>query len=451
MIPWLSKRRAPVGGDLDRSPEQIYAGLDQIADLPEQHDGRFTRRLIATIVLGLIVSVIWAAVTPVDEITIGSGVIKTQSNIVRVEHPYGGVIATLDIAAGQHVEAGARLLTIDSTSLERERETLLARKSVLDAEHRRVSFVLSGADRIEQVPASANISPEEQLFWAEQSFLSARLDIIAAEYDAIANRIGTLERRRNSMLREQILLNEQLERLSALVSRGSVRNSDVEATEREVHQIERAVLDLDGSILAERDALKANRLRQTELLAERKRDAAQRQAELTEKMVATEQTLAEINARLDRAVIVASISGTIQALSVSGADEVIGPGDLIAEIVPEGSPVEAEVEIGADKIGTIRPGQEARLKVSTYDFTRFGSIDGVVDAVSPTSFENEDGDTVYRITVKLPNGGENAALSGLPIRPGMVITADILSDQKTVLSYLLKPLREIRSGAFTEK
>ena len=111
---------------------------------------------------------------------------------------------------------------------------------------------------------------------------------------------------------------------------------------------------------------------------------------------------------------------------------------------------EAEVEISADRVGHVVVGMEARLKILSYDFTRFGEIVGQVAAISPNSFQTETGETVFRVRIALPNEGQNAALVGRPIRPGMTVTADILTDSKKVLSYLLKPLRVLSDRAFTE-
>ncbi|MGZ2257086.1 HlyD family type I secretion periplasmic adaptor subunit [Roseobacter sp. A03A-229] len=444
LIPLKASRRAPD----DAVPDHL-SGLDASPELPERRDGRFARQLIVTILTGIVLAIFWAATTSVDEITVGDGVIATQSNTVHVEHPYGGVVEQLSASVGADVAAGDHLLSLDSASLERERQTVEARLGALRAELRRASLVLR-----DETPAlgseAADLSPEEQLFWAEQDFLTARIEIISSQATAAGNRIDALTETRESLAQELDLLADQLQRYRMLVERGSIPLGEAEAAERRWLQIERELLELNGDIVAEQDAQKATHLRRAELLAERRREAAQRRFELTEELVAAEQNLAEIDARLDRAVVTASTAGTIQQLSVSGRGEVIAPGDLIVEIVPHGGLLEVEVEVGADRIGTVQEGLPATIKVSTYDFTRFGTIEGRVAEVSPTSFQNETGETVYRVKITLPNDGGDIRLGGHPLRPGMVVTAEIISDSKTVLNYVLKPLREIRQGAFAE-
>ena len=93
---------------------------------------------------------------------------------------------------------------------------------------------------------------------------------------------------------------------------------------------------------------------------------------------------------------------------------------------------------------------EARIKVATFDFAWFGTVTGHVASISPTSAENEQGETVYRVVLALPEEGRNLTLSGRALRPGMTVTADILGETKTVLAYLVKPLRSLHDRAFTE-
>ncbi len=409
-----------------------------------------TRKLIFVIVGGMITALIWAGLTPVDQIRSGTGVIKPQQNTLRVEHPYGGVVIGLDVSLGDEVEEGATLLSLDTASLLRERETLLARQAVLDAEERRVTRVLNSGGAALLTDPPDEISAEEQLFWAEQAFQVARLDILQAEATSIRNRLQSLTARQASLMAELDVIETQRARIQQLADQGSVRINEAEEVSRAKLQVERAILDLESEVSAAEDALLTLDLRRTELLAERVRDAAQRKADLAESRVATRQSLDEIADRLARADIRAEIAGTVQYLSVTGRNEVVAAGDLIAEIVPKNSSIEAEVEISAAEIGAVEPGLLARLKISTYDFTRFGVLSGYVSAVSPTSFQNEVGETVYRVTITLPQDGQGTELAGNPVRPGMTVTADIISGRRTVLSYLLKPLREIRSSAFTE-
>ena len=429
---------------------QRHGALNASSNLPEAHDTRFARRLIIILLATLVAIVVWAANTPVNEITSGSGIIQTRTLAERVEHPDGGLVTKVLVAKGQRVTAGTNLMIFDTSSLERELGKLRASQGALFAERHRIAFLLENKGVVPPFSDLAQLQPDELLFWAEQSYLTARLDLIEAERVAIEASYAVLLARRSNLQKEAMLLKGRVERSRRGQTSGALARNDVEKIEREYLQMERALIDLEGEIAGQLNGLETTDLRQAELLAERQREAALRRAEVEEKIVSVALSIAEIEARIDRATVTATVSGTIMQIGVSNAREIIAPGDLIAEIVPDGSAVEAEVEISADRIGNVEIGMEARLKILSYDFTRFGEIVGRVAAISPSSFETETGETMFRVTVALPDNGENAALVGRPVRPGMTVTADILTDSKKVLTYLLKPLRVLGDRAFSE-
>ncbi len=435
---------------LRRANLRRHGALNASAELPEAHDTRFARHLIYTLLATLAALIIWAGATPVNEVTTGSGIIQTRTLAEQVEHPDGGVVAEIHVAKDQHVAAGTPLLTFDTSSLERELGKLQARRRTLLAERQRIAFLLQNRGSIPDFDTLDDLNPGEILFWAEQSFLDAQLDLIASEREAIEATVAVLKARQDNLSEEADLLKGRVERSRLGGASGALARNSVEELEREYLQIERIRLELSGEITAQENALRTNDLQREKLLAERKREAALRRAEVEEEIVSTSLSVAEIEARIARAEVVATVSGTIMELAVSNTREVVAPGDLIAEIVPRESAIEAEIEISADRIGNVDVGMEARMKVLSYDFTRFGEIVGRVADISPSSFDTPEGETMFRVTVALPNAGEGVELTGRPIRPGMTVTADILTDSRKVLSYLLKPLRVLKDRALSE-
>lgn len=427
-----------------------HGALNADGNLPEAHDTRFARHLVFIIMATLGAAIIWAGNTPVNEIASGNGVIQTRTLAERVEHRDGGVVTDIYVKRGQRIVAGTPLLKLDTNSLVRELGKLTASQIALQAERNRIAFLLDDKGDVPEFDALSDLEPDELLFWVEQSYLTAQLDLIEAESHAIEATQAILRARRENLTDEAALLGARVTRSRRGASTGAISRNALEQIEREFLQVQRALLELGGDITAQDNALETNQLRKAELLASRQRDAALRSAEVQEQIVNVTLSIAEIESRMERANVVATVSGTIMELAVANPREVIAPGDLIAEIVPDGSAVEAQVEISADRIGNVEVGMEARLKILSYDFTRFGEIVGRVAAISPSSIETETGLTVFRVTVALPNKGENAALIGRPVRPGMTVTADILTDSKKVLTYILKPLRVLGDRAFSE-
>ncbi len=429
---------------------QQHGDLSASASLPEAHDTRYARRLIYTVLATALAILFWAGNTPVNEITSGHGTVQTRTLAERVEHPDGGIVADIHVEKGQRVISGTPLLRFDTGALERELGKLRASQTSLIADRDRISFLLEKKGAVPEFQTLDELAPNQLLFWAEQSYLDAQLDVIASRQQAIDTVIGVLQARAANLTEEANLLRARVERSRKGQSSGALARNSVEQIEREYLQLERARLELQGDIAAQRNAQDANDLQWAELLAKRQHEAALRRAEVEEKIVSVALSIAEIETRIARAQVVATVSGTIMELAVSNPQEVVGPGDLIVQIIPDGSAIQAEVEISADQIGNVDVGMTARLKVLSYDFTRFGEILGNVAAISPSSFETETGQTMFSVTIALPNDGENVALTGRTVRPGMTVTADILTDSKKILTYLLKPLRVLGDRAFSE-
>ncbi|NNE81491.1 MAG: HlyD family type I secretion periplasmic adaptor subunit [Silicimonas sp.] len=424
--------------------------LNASAALPEVHDERFPRAIIATILAAMFLLFVWAASTPVTEITTGTGVIQTRAHVEHVEHPDGGIVARLEAVPGQRVDVGTRLLVLDTDSLEREMSRLRAARNSFAAELGRVAFVLENKGTIPDFATLDELSSEELLFWAEQSYLAAQLDLIYSDSRARDATITILEKRRKNFEQELEILGGRLARNRKGLNSGAISLNAVEQLERERLQLERAILEIHGEIASQRNAMDSNLLKEAEIIANRQREAALRRAEIEEQMIAVTLSMSEVAARIERAVVRASVAGTIMELSVSNPREVLAPGELIAEIVPDEGIVEAEVEVSADEIGSVLLGMEARMKVLSYDFTRFGEIVGRVTSVSPSSYETETGETVFRVVISLPNHEGELRLGNRPVLPGMTVSVDIMSDSKNVLTYLLKPLRALGDHAFTE-
>lgn len=432
-----------------RETKVRWSGLSANAMLPEPREGRFSRALVFAIVVSIMVAVVWASLTPISEVTRGNGVIETSADVEVVENQFGGAVEEIFVEVGEQVLAGQRILVFDVLSLESELRKLRAEKSALDEELARVEHLFSSEYRSHDSELASLVDGSE-VFWVEYMYFVAQLETLEFEKEAALESNRNLQDRLRNVNEEIGVLREKKGRYLSHVSSGIFSRSDVEAVEREVYPLERLKLNLDGELEAGHREIRAINLRQTEMITEWRREAALRLSELRQRRVAVVEDLSVIESRIENATIRASVSGSVLSLSVSYPGQVLAPGDTIAEIVQSDGVLKAEIEIHADDLGAIEPGMKARLKVTSYDFTRFGEIEGTVSSVSPTSVLSATQVPVYKVTISLPNDGLNVVLSGRPVRAGMTISAEILSEQKTVLEYLLKPLRVLGDRAFSE-
>ena len=161
--------------------------------------------------------------------------------------------------------------------------------------------------------------------------------------------------------------------------------------------------------------------------------------------------LIEATEQSGRALIRSPIEGIVKNLAFNTIGGVVRPGDPIMEIVPTGGNLVIEAKLDPTDIGYVEEGQNAVVKISTYDFIRYGSLDGKVIMVAPDSSTAEDGSPYYRIVVQTEKsylGSENGKEL---ISPGMQATVDIHTGKKSFVDYLIKPVLKLKSEAFRER
>ncbi len=161
--------------------------------------------------------------------------------------------------------------------------------------------------------------------------------------------------------------------------------------------------------------------------------------------------LTKLQERADRREVRAPVTGYVKGLKVTTLGSVVQPGETLAEIVPADDKLLAEVRIRPQDIGQVTLGEKARVKISAYDFARFGAMEGELSMISATTFTDETGQKYYKGRVSLANPYVGNDPQAHRLMPGMTVEADIITGQKTVLGYLLKPVQVAMSNALTEK
>jgi len=155
--------------------------------------------------------------------------------------------------------------------------------------------------------------------------------------------------------------------------------------------------------------------------------------------------------RVARADVRAPVSGIVKDVKVTTVGQVVKPGSDLAEIVPIRDNLLVEANIRPQDIAFLRPGQDAKVKITAYDYTVYGKLDATLEEISADTIVDEKGKAFYRIRVRTKKAYLTHGKERLPIIPGMVAQVDVLTGKKTVLNYLLKPFRKMTSEALRER
>jgi len=370
--------------------------------------------LVAAVMIG---GVIWAKFAKVEEVTQGQGKVVPVRREQLIQSLEGGILADMRVKEGDVVQKGQVLLNIDPKR---------ADSSYAEGRSKWVGLVA----RVARLRAEANHTP--LVFPVDVQKDTA---VTLSETQAYQSRRRSLDESVASLQRSYTLAMDEINMTEPLAQRGLI-------SETEVLRMKRSANDLQSQIVDRRNKFQA--------------DANDELSRLELELSQTKENLAGRADVLERTTLVAPVKGTIKDIRVTTIGGVIQPGAQIMSIVPYADQLIVEAHIKPQDVAFIHPGLPAMVKISAYDFGIYGGLKGHVIDVSPDTLVDEKavpgkGDAIYyRVQVLTDKSELVAAGKHLPIIPGMTGNVEIRTGEKTVLSYLLKPIFKSRE-AFRER
>ncbi|UUV07862.1 MULTISPECIES: HlyD family type I secretion periplasmic adaptor subunit [Ruegeria] len=419
--------------------------------------------LVGFLALGILVGGLglWAVKTRLAGAIVSSGVIEVQSNRQVVEHPDGGVVGEIFVRDGDTVASGDLLLRLDDTFLSSEQTIvesqlfdLLARRARLEAERDGLTSE-DLAERLAEVQKEYNIDPD--LIEGQQNLFDARLETLSKQDEQLRKQLVQIESeiagtqaQLVSLRRQTELIEAELKDQQSLLSRGLTQNSRVLALQREEASLTGEIGKLEAAVARLKGQIASTEIKIVELTATRReeaittlRDVQAQVAELWERRL----SLAERLARLE---IRAPVSGTVYGSQVFALQSVIQPGEPMMYVVPQDTPLLVATRVDAIHVDQLHVGQPVALRFPAFNQRETPELEGQVNNVSADTFTDEQsGFTFYRAEVVL-NDGEIDRLNGQELLPGMPVETLIKTDERTPLSYLVKPMADYFNRAFRE-
>lgn len=423
-------------------------------DLAERQIGlswRLTGGVVAFLLVG---ALIWASIASLDEVSIADGEVVPQGQVRLIQHLEGGIIKELFVEDSARVKAGQPLVELDLASGGVNREELQVRIDGLVLKRARLA-ALATETAPSYPPDAAERHP--QLVVAENEALSltraqleSRLASAQGRVDQRALEVAELEARQRAFAASLPLVEERYRlSLSLLEEQLTPRMEHLER-ERELEELKGEVDRLRSNLPRAKSALAEAREAAREISLEFRR-AISEQITLVELEIARElERLVKATEQRSRTVIASPIEGVVQNLAYHTIGGVVGPGDAIMQIVPSRERLLIEARLDPRDIGHVQVGQRAVAKVSTYDFVRYGGLEGQVVSIAADADTDRSGQHYFRVVVETTESALGPDGS-LPIIPGMQATIDIHTGEKRVLDYLVQPVLKIRSEAFRER
>nr|WP_245190784.1 HlyD family type I secretion periplasmic adaptor subunit [Jannaschia formosa] len=403
----------------------------------------------------------WAVMANISGAIISSGQIAVESNRQVVQHPDGGVVASIEVREGDVVEAGQTLLTLDRTLQNSEAQILRDQLNELIARSARLEAERDGLDTLDfpeellqaaatDADTAAAVEGQQRLFEARRETYEREAEQLLRRKEQIGNQVDGIEAQSEALALQLEFLREELDAQQSLLDRGLAQAPRVLGLRREearllgqVGEFEAAVAELEGRATEiDLEVIKlGNRLREEAI--SQLRDLQFREVELAEQ-------LRSIEERLSRMEITAPVAGVVYGLTVFAPRSVIRPAEPVLFLVPQDRPLVIQTRVDPIHIDSVYPGQPVTLRMSSFDANTTPELFGSVIRVSPDAFVDEATGIPYYQAEVLPNDGEIERLQGEVLLPGMPVEAFIRTEDRTPLAYLIKPLSDYFNRAFRE-
>ncbi|PSF07499.1 HlyD family type I secretion periplasmic adaptor subunit [Marinobacter halophilus] len=403
----------------------------------------------ALVILALI---IWAYFAPLEEVTRGEGKIIPSSQLQIVQSLDGGIVKTIEVTEGQRVEKGQILMRLDKTRSLSDIRERQARILNLEAETSRLRAQIAAELPIFD-PALAEKSP--QLIDDQTSLYLSSLEELKEQQSGLEEQ--RIQRQQDleealaasRQAREvKSLAQQELDKKRPLLRSGAVSDVDILQLEREIARANGDLERAQASTLRAEAGIRESSSR----LSEAKLTFQNRwRSELADAQVRLNALLQEESGLADRVQqtdIRSPVLGIVQRIFSTTVGGVVLPGKELLEIVPVDDQLIVEARVSPVDIAFLRPGLPATVKLTAYDFNIFGGLQAELEHISADTITDDQDNTFYLVRLRTL---ENEISNSLPIIPGMTAEVDIITGEKTILNYLLKPVLRATSEAMRER
>lgn len=410
-----------------------FAYVNDVRAAVELKTPRTARMLLLTITAMLVVGLIWANFAILDEVKRGDGRVIPSQQMQVVQTLEGGIVREILVQEGAIVKKDQPLMRIDDTNFAAQFGEVRERRAAMAARVARLEAEANGLPSPAFAPELREIAP---------GAVSAEQNVFEARTKKLAQDIDVLQQTETRLTESQKLLNRELELTRKLHAQKIV-------PEIEMIRLERQAADVRGQ-LAEATARMANV--KTSYMSQVEEDLAKSRGDLA----VLDENIKGAQDRVRRTELRSPVYGIINKVYITTIGAVVQPANNVMDIVPLDDTLLVEGRIRPQDIAFIRPEQDAVVKITAYDPSVYGSLKGKVERISADTIiernaKGEAGETFYRVIVRTEKNALGTPEAPLPIIPGMVATVEVLTGEKSVLDYLVKPARLLRDQALRER
>lgn len=411
--------------------------------------------LLFTIAIFFVVFLAWASWASLEEVTRGAGRVIPSRQVQVVQHLEGGIVSDILVSEGDTVEEGQVLMRIDNIRAASDYREKRARYLGVLAAIARLEAEI-GETAIEfppEVLAEARDVAESEvaLFNSRQEKLQTELEILRQQAEQRERELAELKNRLSQVEESYRLLKEELDLTSRLAKQRLVSKSELLRLKRQANDLKGEMEQTRLSIQRVESAVREAYQRIENAYSKFRSDALRELSGLQSELAGLKEIVLAGEDRVRRTELRSPVRGIVKKIYITTRGGVVAPGERLVEVVPLEDSLLIEANIRPTDIAFIRPGQEATVKITAYDYSIYGGLKGQVEHISADTITNDKGESFYLIRVRTDRNFLGSKEKPLAIIPGMTAEVDILTGRKTVLDYLLKPVLKARYNALRER
>ncbi len=406
-------------------------------------------------IVAIFAFLMWANFAYIDEIARGDGEIVPSGENQMIQNLEGGIVEEILVKEGQEVIKGQILLKIDNQKSQSSFSTnaikadaLEAKMIRLEAESTGVKFEVSKALK-ERIPLF--VENEKSLYLINKKQLQSKLNALNEQLEQKRQELSEAKARKHHLRESLAFISKEVSMTQPMVAKGIRSKIDFLKLQREENEAKEKYSATKYTIPRLSSAIKEVRSTINETKLFFKSEAKEKFNEVTAELRGYRANSTALEDQVTRTVVRSPMKGIVQKLYVHTVGGVIRPGEDIIEVVPTDENLIVEVKIKPSDIAFIYYGQKAIVKFSAYDFSIYGGLDGKVILISADTIKDEKDNVFYTVRIQTNQNFLGNKHKPLKIIPGMTVNVDIITGQKSVLDYILKPILKTKQYTFSER
>ena len=421
------------------------------------------RRLAYALIALFLIALTWSIFGQIDIVAVAPGKIIVSERTKVIQPLEVSVVKRVLVRDGDHVEAGQALVELDPTTANADKTSIDEQLKSMQSEVLRTRALLQALNS----PASArtpelgkstptgwtdvDIAATQAQLSDEWSDITAKLAKAASEINRRQAEIATVREMVNKLETTVPIARQREADFHQLANQGFMSSHANQDRTRERIEMERDLATQRARLAEANATLRESENTRTAYIAETKHSLRTREAAAELKRQQGTQDLAKAGQRERLTTLKAPVAGTVQQLAAHTEGGVVTEAQPLMVIVPDGAQVTAEVTLDNKDIGFVNTSQEATIKLETFPYTRYGTVNATVKTVTADAVNDEKRGAIFPVTLNL--GSTTIDVDGRPIKlsPGMNLTAEIKTGKRRIVEFLLSPVQRATSESLRER